>query len=110
MGKQDGTTVFGSSDDNVCFDGEYGGEVGCYGTDDREKGVLLCFSDGTVLEAKYGKDDKGIWGVRVIEKGDLFVGIDPCTDEDAAPYSDVASFGPGIKWVFAAKDNWERVA
>lgn len=98
-----------ASDDLIEFDGDFHGEVGCYGTDDKEKGVLVVLSDGTLLEVKYGKDSKAIWGVRLIKKGSLFVGIEQCADEDADPYSDVASFGDGLKWAYAATGEWEEV-
>ena len=103
------TQVYGCSDDLIEFDGDIGGEVGCYGTDDRDDGVLVMFSDGTVLEVKYGKNDRAIWGVRLVEKGSLFDRIDLCVDEDDAPYSDVARFRSGLKWAYAATKDWERV-
>lgn len=103
-----GTRIHGRSDDLIEFHGDVYGEVGCVGTDDREQGVLLMCSDGTVLEVKYGKGGLAIWGVTLIRKGDLFDRIDPCTDEDADPYSDVAVFQPGLAWVNAAT-TWERV-
>jgi len=104
-----GTVVYGASDDLVEFDGEFRGEVGCYGTDDREKGVLVVMSDGTLLEVKYGKNEDAIWEVKLVKKGDLFLRIDQCDDSDADPYSDVAWFAPGIKWAYAAT-TWEKVA
>ena len=103
-----GTKVYGASDDLIEVEGEITGEVGCYGTDDRDKGVLLMFSDGTVLEVKYGKNDEAIWQVKALKKGSLFIGIEECDNEDADPYSDIATFKPGIKWAYAATE-WERV-
>ena len=102
------TKIYGCSDDLIEFDGDVKGEVGCYGTDDREHGVLIICSDGTLLEVKYGKGDKGIWGIQLIEKGELFNKIDQCTDENADIYSDIAYFNDGLKWAFAATE-WERV-
>ena len=104
------TKVYGSSDDLIEVEGagRASGEVGCYGTDERESGVLLIFSDGTILEVKYGKLGAGIWGITLHNQGDLFDRIDPCMDEDADPYSDVAHFREGLKWVYAAT-KWERV-
>jgi len=63
--------------------------------------VILFFSDGTVVESKYGKDAKGIWGMRVLERGTLFDRVDLCTDEDAKPYSDVVHFCDGLKYAYA---------
>ena len=104
------TEVYGSSDDNVSFEGDFGGEVGCYGTDSREKGVLVVMSDGTLLEVKYGKGGRGIWEVKLLRKGVLFDRIDQCDCEDADPYSDVAHFKDGIQWAYAATRDWELVA
>lgn len=104
-----GTKVYGASDDLIEFEGEFSGEVGCYGTDDAEKGVLVIFSDGTVLEVKYGKNDEGIWGINVLKQGTLFNGIVLCTDADATPYSDVAHFNDGIKWGYAAVSDWQPI-
>lgn len=102
------TKVYGCSDDLIEVEGEVTGEVGCYGTDDRDKGVLLVFSDGTLLEVKYGKNEEGIWEIKLVKKGELFERIDPCDDADADPYSDLAHFAKGLKWVYAAKE-WGKV-
>ena len=103
------TKVYGSSDDLIEFEGGICGEVCKYGTDDEgNQGVLLILSDGTILEAKYGKGGCGIWAVILIQQGTLFVRIDQCTDEEARPYSDVAHFRDGLKWAYAAKE-WEPV-
>ncbi len=102
------TKVYGTSDDLIEFEGDVRGEVGCFGTDRDEHGVLLVCSDGSVLEAKYGKGGQGIWEVKLLKPGNLFDRIDICTDADADPYSDVAHFKAGLKWAYAAKD-WEVV-
>ena len=73
------TKIYGASDDLVEFEGDVRGEVGCYGTDDRDKGVLVICSDSTLLEVKYGKDGAGVWGIRLIKTGSLFQKIDLCT-------------------------------
>ncbi len=103
------TKIYGASDDNIEFEGDFSGEVGCYGTDSKEKGVLVVVSDGTVLEVKYGKLDQGIWEVKLLKKGKLFDRIDLCVDEDSEYYSDVAHFKAGVKWAYAATE-WEVVA
>lgn len=103
------TKVYGCSDDLIEFDGDFRGEVGCFGTDDRDNGVLVALSDGTFLEVKFGKNDEGIWEVKLVKKGELFDRIDQCDDADADPYSDVAHFKAGIKWAYAAKE-WEKVS
>jgi len=103
-----GTRVNGASDDLVEFDGDVCGEVGCYGTDERERGVLLVFSDGTVLEAKYGKAGLGLWGIRAIRRGDLLAGINECEAETPEGNSDMAVFADGLRWAFAAGE-WSNV-
>ena len=107
---ESGTQIYGASDDLVEFDGEYRGEVGSYGTDDREKGVLVVCSDGTVAEVKYGKNEGAIWEVKVLRKGSLFVKVDPCDNEDDDPYSDILYLNDGIKWIYACTGEWELVS
>lgn len=103
------TKVYGASDDLIEVEGDVRGEVACYGAVDEEgPGVLLVFSDGTVLAVKYGKPAGGIWEVKVVHKGALLVGIEECDDEDADPYSDVATFRDGVRWAYAATE-WEKV-
>ncbi len=104
-----GTKVYGASDDLIEVEGgKCSGEVGCYGTDESERGVLLVFSDGTLLEVKYGKGDKAIWGITLLARGSEFYQIDQCCDEEADPYSDVAHFAEDLAWCYAAT-KWERV-
>lgn len=102
------TEVYGYSDDTICFGGDFEGQIGCFGTDEQEHGVLVVMSDGTVLEVKYCGRVPGVWEVKLVRKGELFIAIDMCNGEDADPYSDVAWFQPGIKWACAARE-WENV-
>jgi hypothetical protein len=102
------TKIYGASDDLIEFDGDVSGEVGCYGTDDREHGVLVAGSDGTLLDVKYGKGGAGIWGIQLLKAGELFEKIEPCLDEDANPHSDIAYFKPGLKYAYASTE-WQRV-
>lgn len=101
------TKVYGASDDLVEVEGDIDGEVCKYETDDTDRGVLLVFSDGTLLDVKYGKSDLGLWGITLIKKGDLFDKIEPATDEDDN-YSDIAHFKDGLKWAYAGTE-WEPV-
>jgi hypothetical protein len=103
------TKVYGASDDLIEFDGDVHGEVGCYGTDDRDQGVLVMFSDATLIEVKYGKKGEGIWEIKLVRRGELFESIDQCVDADATPYSDVAHFKAGLKWAYCATGAWEKV-
>lgn len=102
------TKIYGASDDLIEFEGDVRGEVGCYGTAEKPRGVLLVCSDGTIAEVKYGKMDQGIWGIHVFKEGTLFCKLDLCDNEDADPYSDVLHFKDGLKWAYAAKE-WDRV-
>jgi len=102
------TKIYGASDDLIEFEGDVIGEVGQYGTDDREHGVLIILSDGTLLEVKYGKGAMAIWGIALIKVGDLFDHLEACSDEDIDPHSDIAYFKDGLKWGYAATE-WERV-
>lgn len=92
------TKVYGASDDLIEFEGELSGEVGCYGNgdDDDALGVLVAFSDGTILAVRYGKPGLGgVWAITALRSGGLFVRIDLCSSEDADPYSDIAHFRDG---------------
>ena len=102
------TKIYGASDDLIEFEGDVSGEVNCYGTDESEQGVLLICSDGTLLEVKYGKNDSAIWGIKIIKTGTLLHHVEPCEDEDAKPYSDVAVFNDGLKFIYHASE-WKKV-
>lgn len=101
------TEVYGASDDLIEIDGDLSAEISAWGTDEKDHGVLIICSDGTLLDVKYGKNEKGIWGVKLVKRGSLFDRIDQCTDEDANRYSDTAHFRDGLKWAYAAKE-WEE--
>ena len=102
------TKIYGASDDLIECEGDVYGEVGDYGTDEREKGDLVICNDGTLLEIKYGKADMAIWGITLIKDGSLFNRIEPCNDEDAKIHSDIAFFKDGLKWAYVATE-WEKV-
>lgn len=101
--------IYGRSDDLIEFIGDVCGEVGCYGTDEDGRGVLVICSDGTLLDVKYGKPGNGgVWAVTLVKRGSLLDRIDQCDDPDADIYSDVAHFRDGLKWAYAAT-AWEEV-
>ena len=102
------TKVYGTSDDLIEFEGDLYGEVGCFGTDDREQGILVIFSDGTLIEVKYGKGGMAVWGITVINQGYLFDKIEFCSNPDADIYSDIVYLKEGIKWGYAAS-SWGKV-
>ncbi len=90
------TIIYGASDDLIEVEGDVKGEL-C------SDNSVLFLSDGTILAVKYGKESLAVWEIRLVEKGALFENIEPCFDEDADRYSDVASFADGIKWVYEAE-------
>ena len=96
------TKVYGASDDLIEFEGDFTGEVSHYSSNDKP--ALIVMGDGTLLEIQYGKNDVGIWAVRLVKKGELFDRIDQCDDEDDCPHSDVAHFRDGIKMAYVGKD------
>jgi len=102
------TKIYGVSDDRIEAEGDYQGEIGIYGTDDNEKGVLLIISDGTLLEIQYGKMGLGIWGIKVLRKGSLFLKLEICDNEDAEIYSDIAHFKGGIKSIYYSNE-WGKM-
>ena len=106
--KVTGTRVFGQSDDNVYLEGEYEGQYSSYKTASTKKGILLIFSDGSILQIRYGKAELAIWGINLVRKGSLFDRIDYCNDDDADIYSDIAYFKEGISFVYGCSE-WEKI-
>lgn len=101
------TKVYGHSDNFVKFEGDVNGEVEHYENDD-EHGIMIICSDGTLLEAKYGKNNEGIWEVKLLKQGELFERIEICDDENAEIYSDIAYFKDGLKYAYATS-KWELI-
>lgn len=96
------TRIYGASDDLFEVEGDVTGEAGVTVAGGPST-VAFC-SDGTVLRVNYGDDvGRGIWKLTVLERGSLLDRVDVCTDEYADPYSDVAHFRKGLKWVYLAK-------
>ncbi len=96
------TRVYGASDDLIEFDGDVYGEVNATL---KPTGDNVHFSDGTVLNVRYGKmvekngdveEIGGVWWIQVKTNGTLFDRIDECFDEDAKIYSDQAYFHDGL--------------
>ncbi len=102
-----GTRVYGASDDLIEIEGDLSEEIDCYGTDSDKTGVLLVFSDSTMVDVQYGKNDSSIWGIKVLRKGSLFDRIEECDNEDADPYSDQLFLNDGVEWVVNARE-WNR--
>ena len=103
------TKVYGASDDLIEFEGDVRGEVGAsFHRGYEAEGDLVFFSDGTLLNVKYGKADMAVWRIIVITGGKLFQRVEPCYSENAIPWSDVALFADGLEWAYVATE-WERV-
>ena len=102
------TRICGASDDLIEFGGDVCGEVGGHKRDAQGHGTLLICSDGTLLHVSYGKADLAIWSIEVLREGTLYDCMDVCISEDDNPFSDVAHFGAGLRWVYAA-EQWEKV-
>jgi len=100
------TKIYGRSDDLIEFEGDVEGEVGVFLEDDEA--ALVIFTDGTILEVKYGKPQGGIWAITTVHKGPLFDRIETCEEETDEGYSDIAYLRDGAKLAFAAT-KWERV-
>ncbi len=96
------TKVYGTSDDLIEFEGDVEGEV-C-----SSDSLLIC-SDGTLLHIQYGKHNKAIWKIEIIEAGPLFKSISICTNEDGDVYSDTISFYNGLTYAYAMPCSWEKV-
>ena len=78
--------VYGYSDDNLVIEGARypNDEISCF-----ERIVRIAFTDGTIIDAWYGKKGQAIWTIKVIEKGTARQTLTICEDEDADIYSDV---------------------
>ena len=59
-------------------------EISCF-----DRIVRIAFTDGTIIDAWYGKKGQAIWTIKVIEKGTARQTLTICEDEDADIYSDV---------------------
>lgn len=102
------TRIYGASDDLIEVEGGLNAEHGEFNTS-IEDPCAVFLSDGTVLSVVYAPSDKAIWKIEVKERGNLFDRIEPCTDEDADPHSDVVWMRPGVRWAYANKYQGEEV-
>lgn len=89
------TKVYGCSDDLLEIEGAPypAGEIDCF-----DSNVFVRFSDGTMIKAYYEKDDKAIWGIEILEKGDAEQTLTECNDEDAEIYSDIFEIDADYVW------------
>lgn len=87
--------VYGYSDDILVLDGAPypADEIGCF-----DSKVQVRFSDGTLIEAGYPKEGKGIWWIKVLEKGTAPQTLTECEDEEAEVYSDTFEIDADYVW------------
>lgn len=85
------TKVYGCSDDLVEI--EPVDEIDCFDCD-----VYIRFSDNTLIKVYYEKNNIGIWGIEVLEKGTAKQTLTECNDKDAEIYSDVFEIDADYIW------------
>ena len=76
--------VYGYSDDTVEIEGQMNDSISIF-----DATLRIHFIDGTIVDIRYGKDDKAIWDITLVAVGELFERLDLCDDEDADVYSDI---------------------
>ena len=84
--------VYGASDDLVEIGGSEYREI-----DAINSNVRIWFEDGTVILVGYGKEELGIWWVKVEKEGSANYTLEICEDEDAQIYSDIFRIDSTIK-------------
>lgn len=88
--------INGASDDLIEVGGDISEEFAVYG--ETEDGVLVAFSNGTVLRVVYAA--AGVWRITPVVTGAGSLSIAPAPEGDEENYSDVAALtGVDIKWV-----------
>jgi hypothetical protein len=87
--------VYGASDDLIEIDGDLNDEVAYTG--DEDEGILVAFSDGTVLRITYGANDEGFWRISRIVAGSAAYDHKPGEDE-REDYSDRVTLEGDFKW------------
>jgi hypothetical protein len=88
----DTVRVWGASDDLIEVDGALCEEFGAF---DEEEGVVLAFSDGTVLHVRY--DSEGCWRVGRLVAGAAAFEHTPATGPDD-DYTDRVTLTGDIAW------------
>lgn len=85
--------IYGASDDLIEVEGDITEEF----NPDEGSGTLA-FSDGTLLEVKYGEG--GLWKITRVAKGTAqFSLLVEATDPDSSEYSDKAQLSGDVQWV-----------
>lgn len=87
--------IYGISDDLIEIEGAIDEEF-TYDDNDGE-GMLIAFSDGTVLRVIYSSS--GVWRISPVQIGTTPLSIDQAPEDDEDNYSDGATLGGMIEWV-----------
>lgn len=87
--------VYGYSDDIVCIEGSKykENEIDCY-----DKDIEIEFTDGTIINIGYGKNDLAIWYICVKKYGSASYNHIVCEDENSEIYSDIFEIESEIKY------------
>ena len=80
--------VYGASDDIVVIE-DTDGHRHEIDRHDRVQAVVIGFEDDTVIRIGYGKGNKGIWWIEIVNSGCASYRMTECDDENAEIYSDV---------------------
>lgn len=85
--------IFGYSDDIIEVYGSNNvSEICCC-----NKGNLIEFTDGTIIDVSYGKTEKAIWKITVVKKGIAPHTLSICDNENAEIYSDIFYINAEVK-------------
>ncbi len=91
-------TIYGGSDDLVEVEGAITEEFNYSGDEDEDTGVVLAFSDGTLLRVHYNAD--GIWRITPLSNGSAkYTKVFEATDSDGDAYSDRVELEGAFAWV-----------
>lgn len=87
--------VYGYSDDIVYIEGSKykENEIYCY-----DKDIEIEFTDGTIINIGYGKNDLAIWYICVKKYGSESYNHIVCEDENSEIYSDIFEIESEIKY------------
>lgn len=94
-------TVYGVSDDLIEVEGDITAEFSYPESAEGGVGVLLAFSDGTVMRVTWMANwaEGGVWRITEVTHGAGTVDHVPAPEDDEDNYSDRATLHGHIRWV-----------